>query len=344
MRRAIQLGKNAMGSAAPNPMVGAVIVSKDQIIGEGYTSAYGGSHAEVNAVNAVKNQDLLAEATLYVTLEPCSHYGKTPPCCDMIIAHRIPKIVIGLQDPNPKVSGQGIQRLRNNGCEVSVGVLEAECREHHKRFLMFQEHKRPYIKLKWAESKDGYIAPKEDKRDSATEPFWITNPYSRQLVHQYRSETMAILVGTTTVLRDNPSLTTRDWYGTHPIRVVLDRSLRIGLDHKIYDSATPTIVFTAEKDLPNTKDSAITYEKIDFSKALPEQICACLYQNNIHSLLVEGGQQTLQTFIDADLWDEALVFRGDSNLGDGLRAPKLKGDYALQGQLLKDTLTTILHD
>ena len=200
-------------------MVGCVVVHDGKIIGEGYTSPYGGPHAEVNAINSVKDKKLLSKATLYVTLEPCSHYGKTPPCADLIAAHKIPQVVIGLKDPHSKVAGKGIEKLEQSGCEVTVGILEEACRWHLKRFLSFHERNRPYIILKWAESKDGFIAPEANKRNSEPEPFWITNTYSQQLVHKWRSEEQAILVGTNTVLEDNPKLTSRNWTGKNPIRV-----------------------------------------------------------------------------------------------------------------------------
>ena len=236
--RCIEIAKNGLGNTRPNPMVGAVIVSNNKIIGEGYTSAYGGSHAEVNAINSVGNKSLLKEATLYVTLEPCSHFGKTPPCSDLIIKHKIPNVVIGCIDDNIKVAGQGIKKLKNAGCKVIVGVLEHECKTHHKRFFTFHNKKRPYIILKWAETPDGFIAPKTKQEQK---PVWITNSYSRQLVHKWRSEEQAILVGTNTVLEDNPSLTTRTWTGENPIRVVIDENEK-GVD-KYY-----SILKTSMKD------------------------------------------------------------------------------------------------
>jgi diaminohydroxyphosphoribosylaminopyrimidine deaminase/5-amino-6-(5-phosphoribosylamino)uracil reductase len=214
IKRCIEIAKNGLGTARPNPMVGSVIVHEDVIIGEGYTSTYGGNHAEVNAIHSVQDKSLLKQATLYVTLEPCSHYGKTPPCSDLIITHNIPKIVIGCVDDNKKVEGQGIERLRKAGCHVIVGVLENACKEHHKRFLTFHNKKRPYVILKWAETKDGFIAPVSK---DTLQPVWITNEYSRQLVHKWRAEEQSILVGTQTVLDDNPSLTVRDWTGENPI-------------------------------------------------------------------------------------------------------------------------------
>ena len=230
IRRCIQIGSNGLGTAQPNPMVGAVIVYNNRIIGEGYTSPYGGSHAEVNAINSVHDISLLSESTLYVTLEPCSHFGKTPPCSDLIIKHQIPRVVIGCIDDNPEVAGRGVKKLRDSGCEVILGILEEDCKNHHKRFFTFHNKKRPYIILKWAESGDGYIAPKTKKEK---QPVWITNAYSRQLVHRWRSEEHAILVGTTTVMEDNPSLTVSDWKGPNPIIVVLDRSKKLVVEYAV---------------------------------------------------------------------------------------------------------------
>ena len=204
--RCIEIAQNGLGTTAPNPMVGAVIVHENKIMGEGFTSPFGGPHAEVNAINSVADKSLLPQSTIYVTLEPCSHFGKTPPCADLIVKHKIPRVVIGLLDPHDKVAGKGVKKLMDAGCEVTVGVLEKECREHHKRFLTFQEKKRPFIILKWAETADGFIAPEKTLRSQNKEPYWITNTYSRQLVHKWRTEEQAILVGTNTVLDDNPKL------------------------------------------------------------------------------------------------------------------------------------------
>ena len=254
MLRAIELGKNALGSAAPNPMVGCCIVHEDSIIGEGFTNPYGGPHAEVNAIRAVKDQTLLEKATLYVTLEPCSHYGKTPPCSNLIIEKKIPKVAIGLKDPHHKVSGRGIEKLESAGVQVKVGVLETDCKEHHKRFVTLQEKKRPYIILKWAESLDGYIAPSKEMRDKNPNPYWITNSYSKQLVHQWRSEEQAIMVGTQTILDDNPKLTPRDWKGNPPIRIVLDRSLKTPPHFHVMDGSIKTIIFTEKEEARVSKN------------------------------------------------------------------------------------------
>ena len=327
-----------MGTTAPNPMVGAIVVHNKKIIGEGYTSPYGGAHAEVNAINSVIDLSLLKQATLYVTLEPCSHYGKTPPCADLVIRHQIPKVVIGIQDPHRKVSGKGIARLRESGCEVIVGVLKAACREHHKRFLTFHEKKRPYIILKWAETADGFIAPGKEKRNHNPVPFWITNSRSRQIVHQWRSEEQAILVGTNTVMEDNPNLNVRQWKGNNPIRVVLDRGLKIPRDFNVLDGSTPTLVLTEIEEQAKYKQG-IDYKVVDFSNNLAQQIGKMLFKKNITSVIIEGGAITLQTFLNEQLWDEARVFIGKTSFKKGIKAPEINGqvisEFHIDGDILK---------
>ncbi len=343
MLRCIELGKNGLGATAPNPMVGCVIVHDDSILGEGFTSPYGEAHAEVNAINSVTAKSVLNKATLYVTLEPCSHFGKTPPCADLIKAHKIPKVVIGLKDPNEKVSGKGIQRLRDSGCNVLIGVLEKECREHHKRFLTFQEKKRPYIILKWAQTANGFIAPSSKARSEKPEPYWITNSGSRQLVHQWRSEEQAILVGTNTVLHDNPKLNVRTWAGQNPIRIVLDRSLRIPSTFNVLDQSARTIVCT-EKNETSSFAKDIEYKTLDFKKNLAAQLCNLLYQEEITSLIVEGGAQTLDTFVSANIWDEARIFKGADSFSSGIEAPKIVGRVSKTESILNDTLTILKND
>jgi len=343
MRRALQLAKNGLGSSAPNPMVGAVIVLEKIIIGEGYTSAYGGPHAEVNAINSVKDRQLLSKAILYVTLEPCSHHGKTPPCVDLIVKYNIPKVFIGVCDPHEKVAGKGIKRLKEAGCIVTVGVLAKECEAHHKRFLTFHKKQRPYIILKWAETRDGFIAPEKNKRNPDALPYWISNKYSRQLVHKWRSQEQAILVGTNTVLHDNPMLNVRQWAGKSPIRIVLDRDLKIKGNYHSLDKSVKTIIFTEVKDKSQWLNG-IDYEVIDFIKNRPQQICEVLHKHNITSLLIEGGAKTLQSFIDAKLWDEARVVTGKINFGDGLKAPEFFGNIAHTIQVATDIITIYKND
>jgi diaminohydroxyphosphoribosylaminopyrimidine deaminase/5-amino-6-(5-phosphoribosylamino)uracil reductase len=316
--RCIQLAKNGLGTTYPNPMVGSVIVYENKIIGEGWHEKSGEPHAEVNAINSVKDKSLLKKATIYVSLEPCSHFGKTPPCCDLIIKNEIPNVVIGTVDPNEKVSGNGIKKLIEAGINVTVGILEVECNELNKRFFTFHNKKRPYIILKWAESKDGFIAPLEKLEKK---PVWITNPYSRQLVHKWRSEEQAILVGTQTVIDDNPKLDVRDWTGKNPVRVVLDQNNRISNDSQIFDNHIKTIVFSRLK--PTVEKENIIFEVIDFKQNIAIQIADKLYKHQIQSVIIEGGRQTLQTFIDSNLWDEARIFIGNIQISEGIKAPIL---------------------
>lgn len=327
IKRCIDIAKNGLGSTRPNPMVGSVIVYNNQIIGEGYTSAYGSNHAEVNAINSVKDKTLLRLSTIYVTLEPCSHYGKTPPCSDLIIKHQIPSVVIGCVDDNTQVSGKGIEKLKNAGCKVIVGVLETECKEHHKRFFTFHNKKRPYIILKWAQTADGFIAP-ETKNEQ--KPVWITNPYSRQLVHKWRTEEQAILVGTYTVLCDNPSLTVRDWTGQNPMRLVIDRENKLSKNYAVFNEDAKTII--------------VSSNDLDFSNNVAQQICEILFKNDINSVIVEGGAKTLQTFIDENLLDEARVFTGNMQFKKGVKAPMFSGKLISEETILGDVLKIYKND
>lgn len=321
INRCIEIAKNGLGTTAPNPMVGCIIVHDDMIIGEGFTSPFGGKHAEVNAIKSVKDETLLKEATLYVTLEPCSHYGKTPPCSDLIIDKHIPNIVIGAVDAHSKVAGEGIKKLKAAGCEVTVGILENECKDHHRRFFTFHNKKRPYIILKWAETADGFIAPKSKTEQK---PVWITNTNSRQLVHKWRAEEQAILVGTKTVLEDNPSLTVRTWTGKNPIRIVLDRTHKLPKSYSVFNKDNETILLS-EKEL-------------NFDNRLASNICNYLHSKDIQSVIIEGGSKTLQTFIDDGIWDEARVFKGFSTFNSGVKAPYLNGKLISETQILDDTL------
>ena len=341
--RCLELGKNGLGKTAPNPMVGCVIVREDQIIGEGFTSPYGGAHAEVNAIQSVGDKNLLRDATLYVSLEPCSHFGKTPPCADLIVSSGIPRVVIGIRDPHSEVDGKGIERLEAAGIEVTYPVLENQCREHHRRFLTFHEKKRPYIILKWAESSDGFMAPDPKKREIEPQPYWISNRYSRQLVHQWRTEEQAILVGTGTVLEDNPRLNPRTWSGSSPLRVILDRNLKIPGNYHIYNEEAETLIFTEQDTRAGEKDG-ITYIKIDFSGDVVGQVCRALFKHQVQSVIVEGGPATLKSFIDARQWDEARIFKGKTTLGSGLRAPVLSGREISRAKIGEDTLTLLRND
>ncbi|WP_304141377.1 bifunctional diaminohydroxyphosphoribosylaminopyrimidine deaminase/5-amino-6-(5-phosphoribosylamino)uracil reductase RibD [Mesoflavibacter zeaxanthinifaciens] len=327
IKRCLQIAKNGLGTTRPNPMVGAVIVHNNSIIGEGYTSAYGGPHAEVNAVNSVKNKSLLKESTMYVLLEPCSHYGKTPPCSDLITHHNIPNVVIGCIDDNPEVAGKGIAKLKAHGCNVIVGILEAECKTHLKRFFAYHNKKRPYIILKWAETEDGFIAP-ETKDEQ--KPVWITNTYSRQLVHKWRTEEQAILVGTNTVMEDNPSLTVRDYTGENPIRIVIDKTNKLDESYKIFDSSAKTI--------------KLTKTELNFDSPLASQICNYLHQHNINSVIIEGGAKTLQTFINENLWDEARIFIGKTEFKSGTKAPQINGRLISEKKLKEDRIKFYIND
>lgn len=336
MLRCIQLAKNGLGTTYPNPLVGSVIVHDNKIIGEGWHQKAGMPHAEVNAIASVKNKALLKEATIYVNLEPCSHFGKTPPCANLIIESGIKKVVVGSTDPNPKVTGRGIKKLMDAGCNVIVGVLEEKCNELNKRFFTFHSKKRPYIFLKWAETADGFLAPTTKNRFEK-KPVWITNEYSRQLVHKMRAEEQAILVGTKTVLQDNPSLTVRDWAGNNPLRVILDRELKIPKSFSVFDRSAATVIFN-EKIESETENLQLV--KIDFSNDLASQICNLLYKKGIQSLIIEGGTKTLQTFIDATLWDEALVFKSNISFGEGISAPKFKAMLTSEKKIKNDSLQT----
>lgn len=341
IERCIQLAQNGLGRTYSNPMVGSVIVHEKKIIGEGWHRKAGEPHAEVNAIKSVENKELLRSSTIYVSLEPCSHYGKTPPCSNLIIDSGIKKVVIGTVDPFSEVAGKGIKKLFDAGCEVRVGIKEEECRELNKRFFTYHTKKRPFIILKWAESSDGFLSPsfqKEEKR----QPVWITNPYSKQLVHKWRSEEQAILVGTNTAVADNPKLNTRLWTGANPTRIVLDRQLRIPKKSFLFDNSIKTIVLT-ENSMESSSENVI-FENIDFNSDLPEQICRVLYKHEIQSLIVEGGRQTLQSFIEAELWDEARVFQGQVQFREGTKAPEISGRLISEEKIATDNLKIYKHD
>lgn len=314
IHRCIELASNGLCNAAPNPMVGAVIVHNGKIIGEGYHARCGEGHAEVNAIRSVKDESLLKESTIYVSLEPCSHYGKTPPCADLIISKGIPRVVVGCIDPFSQVSGRGIQKLRDAGIDVTVGVLEDECKNLIRRFVIFNTRKRPYITLKWAESADGFI---DINRENGS-PVVMSTPITSMYVHKQRAEHKAILVGRKTALLDNPSLTTRNWYGANPLRLVIDRSLTLPSDLRLFDHSTPTLVFTERE---KTAEENLEYITLDFSKDILPQILTVLYERKIQSLLVEGGTTLLQSFIDTELWDEIFVEHSAKVLGEGVKSP-----------------------
>ena len=332
MQRCLTLAERGLGHVAPNPMVGCVIVHNGIVIGEGYHQKYGEAHAEVNAIASVKNKNLLSESTVYVSLEPCSHYGKTPPCSDLLIAHKVKRVVVGCLDTNPLVGGKGIEKLRNAGIEVITGVLENEARELNKRFFTYHEKKRPYIILKWAQTKDGFISkiPPFTKEEN-----WITNDESKKLVHTWRAQEQAILVGTTTALLDNPVLTVRLVKGKNPIRILIDRELKIPITNNIFSTEAETIVFTEKNQL---KKSNISYHQIDFTKNIATQILDFLYNQKITSLIIEGGTHTLQSFIDKGLWDEARIFTGNKNFVNGVKAPVIHADKSTMQMIGDDEL------
>lgn len=334
IRRCIQLARNGMCNAAPNPMVGAVIVHNDRIIGEGYHARCGEGHAEVNAIRSVKEESLLQESTIYVSLEPCSHYGKTPPCADLIIRKGIPRVVVGCVDPFSLVSGRGIQKLKDAGIDVKVGVLEAECRQLIKRFVTFNTQQRPYITLKWAESANGFI----DINREEGQPVVLSTPITSMYVHKQRAEHHAILVGRRTALLDNPSLTTRNWYGKNPVRLVIDKELTLPTSLKLFDGSAPTWIFTAQ-DKAST--SQVTYFKLDFSRSILPQILQKLYENKLQALLVEGGSQLLQSFIDEGLWDEIYTEHSAKVLENGVKGPVIPAGY--KKNFLRRDGVTITH-
>lgn len=313
MQRVLQLATLGTGSVAPNPLVGCVIVYQDRIIGEGWHKEYGKSHAEVNAIASVTHLELLADSTLYVNLEPCSHFGKTPPCANLIVEKKIPRVVIANLDSNPLVAGRGVQILKNAGIEVKVGVLEQEARYLNRRFFTFMEKKRPYIILKWAETADGFIA----RKDFSSK--WISNIHSRTLVHKWRSEEQAIMIGTNTAYYDNPQLNVREWIGRNPIRILIDKNLNLPLTHHIFDGSQPTFCYNLQKSETSANLHFIRLDKDFFL----ENILQDLFERKVQSVLVEGGAKLLQSFIEKNLWDEARVFVSQVRFEEGISAPKL---------------------
>jgi diaminohydroxyphosphoribosylaminopyrimidine deaminase/5-amino-6-(5-phosphoribosylamino)uracil reductase len=316
MYRCLELAALGAGNVAPNPMVGAVLVYNDRVIGEGYHKKFGEAHAEVGCINSVKevDKDLINKSTLYVSLEPCSHFGKTPPCADLIVKSNIQKVVIGCKDYYKEVDGKGIQKLQNAGIEVITGVLEKECFELNKRFFTFHQKQRPYIILKWAESTNGKIGTKAER-------VLISNEYTNRLVHKWRSEEAAILVGTNTALQDDPSLTKRLWHGNNPVRLVIDMNLRLPPYLKIFNKETRTIIFNNQK---HEEGGNLIFYKIEQGNLLP-QLLNALYKMQIQSVLVEGGAKVLQSFINEGLWDETRIIRNEQlTISNGINSPKLK--------------------
>lgn len=346
MLRCLQLAQLAGGDVAPNPMVGSILVHENKIIGEGYHKEYGKGHAEVNCLGSVKDEDrhLVPQSTLYVSLEPCAHFGKTPPCADLIIKNRIPKVVVGCRDPFPEVNGKGIEKLRAAGVEVELGVLQEECRALNKRFFTFHTEHRPFIILKWAQTADVKIANEDYSR------VLISNEFTNRLVHKWRSEEAAIVVGTNTALFDDPQLSTRKWPGKNPLRVVVDMNLRLPSSLQLFNGDTPTIVFNKHRNtLPFEKsnpallqDSGVHYYQVTEDVSLVHQLLNGLYRSGIQSILVEGGTRLLQSFLDEGLWDEARVISNENLvLGSGLPAPQLSGATLLRSEtIFSDTIRT----
>jgi len=336
MQRCIQLALKGAGKVAPNPMVGAVVVYQGEIIGEGYHENYGAAHAEVNAIGSVHDKEKLKHATIYVSLEPCNHYGKTPPCSDLIVSSGINNVVIGCVDSFEKVAGAGLEKLKNAGISVTIGVLEKECRELNKRFFTFHEKKRPYIFLKWAQTQDAFISrwPADilSKNDN-----WISGPESKMIVHQLRANEQAILVGTNTAKIDNPELTTRLVDGKNPLRIAIDKNLVLPQNLHLFDHSTPTLVINKIK---NETSKNLEYLKIDEPNII-EELLHELHNRNIISLIVEGGALTLNTFIDKGLWDEAFIFSSNKKFNTGISAPCVSGQIRQQNACGADQFTIL---
>ena len=337
MKRCLELAEMGNGQVSPNPLVGCVIVSGGKIIGEGYHQKYGQAHAEVNAIRSVTDRygeqavELLKNAVAYVSLEPCAHFGKTPPCADLLIRHQLKKVVIGNRDPFPDVDGKGIEKLKNAGIEVVSGVLEDECFEVNRRFFTRIAQQRPYIILKWARTANGYFAPKNSVQQ------WISGPLSKKLVHKWRTEEDAILVGKQTAIADNPALSAREWPGKNPIRIAIDRKLEIPADSQLYNADAKTIIFNEQKT--SVEGNIHFIEMEDMQYYLPQKIAYQLYLMDIQSIIVEGGANMLNQFISAELWDEARVFNSASSWDTGIHSPVINGNIMSVIQVDKDQLT-----
>jgi diaminohydroxyphosphoribosylaminopyrimidine deaminase/5-amino-6-(5-phosphoribosylamino)uracil reductase len=331
MSRCLALAANAIGDVSPNPMVGAVLVYDGRIIGEGYHEQYGKAHAEVNCINNVKEGDkhLIKDATIYVSLEPCAHHGKTPPCADLIIANNIKQVVVGSDDRNPLVAGKGITKLRNAGIKVTEHVLQKECDFLNRRFMAFHREHRPYIILKWAESADGFFAPHDEKK------MWLTNEYSKKLVHKWRTEEDAILIGTKTALIDDPLLTARLCEGRNPTRILIDMNLKVPQDSNIFNDDALTIVYNNHKE---GLESGTVFIKVNSTNDLPQLIAADLYHRKVQSVIIEGGAYTLTQFIEQGLWDETRIFISPTLLNGGIKAPSIAGSISHVQQILSDKL------
>jgi diaminohydroxyphosphoribosylaminopyrimidine deaminase/5-amino-6-(5-phosphoribosylamino)uracil reductase len=334
MRRALELASLGLGHVSPNPLVGCVVVHDGRIVGEGWHQKYGGSHAEVNAIRQVNDDDLLPDATVYVNLEPCSHFGKTPPCADLLVEKRVKRVVIANRDPNPKVAGQGIERLRAAGIDVSEGVLAREGRWLNRRFFTAMEQHIPYVMLKWAETADGFMA------SSARKPVWISNERSRQRVHQWRAEEDAVLVGAGTAEIDNPRLTVRDWSGRNPVRVVLDPKLRLPSSLHLFDGTQATLFYNWIKSDRKGNLEFIKIREEDFL----HEVLVDLLLRGVGCVMVEGGPSTLQKFIETGLWHEVRVFRSEKLLKEGVPAPRITSQPFMTDTTTGDTLSIYLKE
>ena len=331
IKRCIELASKEIGNTYPNPLVGCVIVHENKIIGEGSHKTYGDEHAEVNAINSVNDKNLLAKSTLYVNLEPCNHYGKTPPCSDLILKYKIKNVVIGSIDPNKTVKGGGIEKLESNGCNVTYGILKNECDYLNKRFFTYHKQKRPYVILKWAESNDGFISPFKSKR----EVYWISGEKSKKLSHKWRSEEHSILVGVQTIIDDNPILTTRLVRGKNPIRIVLDPNSRIPINSKVFSKDSKTIILSKTENNSIEKNiKIVNYDKIEF-------ILRLLYDLKIQSVIIEGGAITIKNFLDSDTWDSIRIFKSNKNLKDGIKSPEIDISIFQKTKIGDDTLYEI---
>ena len=337
MQRCFYLARLGLGKAAPNPLVGSVVVYNNKIIGEGYHEQYGAAHAEVNAIKSVKNKSLLKDATIYVNLEPCAHYGKTPPCANLIVETGIPRVVIGCIDSYSEVSGKGIEKLKQAGIDVTVGVLEKEALQLNKRFFTFHNLKRPYIILKWAQSPDGFIDI--NRTDSKKGIHWITQPETKAMVHQWRAQEAGIVVGRKTVKNDNPQLNCRAYKGTSPLRVVLDPELSLNMaNYKLGTDGEDTIVLNT---INNNVNDKLQFVKIDEYSL--ENILIKLHELNLQSVIIEGGKFTLEKFISKDLWDEARILTGTSPLSSGTKAPVINSGLKSIKYFGKDLVTTLFN-
>lgn len=339
--RALELAKNGLGMTYPNPMVGCVVVHEDRIIGEGWHRNAGGPHAEVNAINSVREKHLLPESDVYVSLEPCSHFGKTPPCSDLLIAHKVKRVVVGGIDPFDKVKGKGIEKLERAGVEVVKLFLSSETFDVNKRFFTYHLLKRPYVFLKFAESGDGFMDINRNVTDlESAQINWISNSYSKQVAHKLRANEASILVGKNTIKNDNPSLSTRHWYGDNPLRVIVDKELRLDSRLKIFSDGIPSLVLTSniQEEEVHLKEF-IDYARLGQEGSLVEQILSELYRRGIQSLIVEGGAEVLRQFIDSGLWDELFRFQGQRVFGQGVSSPKFEGHEFSQVFLGQDTFS-----